>query len=256
MQHRDLKFSEERVIMSLAESRTVAGKGSPLQPPAVYPLQNGDRLTRVEFERRWEALPELKKAELIDGVVYMPAALRDDQHGGPHGSIMGWLWTYACNSPGVKLSDNASVRMDNDNMPQPDAHLRLPPQLGSTARLEDGYVAGAPDLVVEVSASSASLDMHLKFDLYRRGSVREYIVWRVLDEEIDWFVLHEGNYEPLSLDAEGWLKSQLFPGLWLQPQVLLYGLPTAIYAMAHAGLGSPEHQTFVRELEEAIKPAS
>jgi Uma2 family endonuclease len=240
--------------MSLAESKSAATKEGAAPPRAIHPLQNGDRLTRAEFERRWEAVPEVKRAELIEGVVYMPAAVRDDQHGEPHGNIMGWLWAYACNSPGVKLGDNSSVRVDNDNMPQPDAHLRLPPQLGGTAKLEDGYVAGAPDLIVEVSASSVSIDMHLKFDLYRRSGVREYIVWRVLDEQLDWFVLREGNYEPLSPDAAGWLKSPLFPGLWLQPQVLLYGLPSAIYTMAHAGLGSPEHQAFVQRLTEASQP--
>jgi Uma2 family endonuclease len=252
--------------MSLAESKSAATKEGAAPPRAIHPLQNGDRLTRVEFERRWEATPGLKRAELIEGIVYVPATirgdicyapatLREDQHGEPLFRLLGWLWTYHSHTPGIIGSIHASTRVDNDNMPQPDAYFRLPPQLGSTARLEDGYIAGAPDLIVEVSASSVSIDMHLKFDLYRRSGVREYIVWRVLDEQLDWFVLREGNYEPLSPDAEGWLKSPLFPGLWLQPQVLLYGLPSAIYTMAHAGLASPEHQAFVEKLTDATKPA-
>ncbi len=242
--------------MSLAESRTAAGKSSPTQRRAVFPLQNGDRLTRAEFERRWDAMPGLKKAELIDGVVYMPAALRQDEHGEPHGYVMTWLGIYSLSTPGVKFGDNASVRLDNDNMPQPDAHLRLPTELGSTATIQDGYVVGAPDLVVEVAASSASLDMHRKLDVYRRSGVREYIVWRVVDEQLDWFVLSDGRYELLTPDAEGWLKSQLFPGLWLQPQTLLHGLPTAVLAMMQLGVQSAEHQAFVQQLANAIKPAS
>lgn len=251
--------------MSLAESKSAATKDAAAAMHAIHPLQNGDRLTRAEFERRWEATPGLKRAELIEGVVYIPAnqrgdvryapaTLREDQHGAPLFRILGWLWTYQCYTPEIVGSVRTSARIDNDNLPQPDAYLRLPPRLRSTARLEDGYVSGAPDLIVEVSASSVSIDMHLKFDLYRRSGVREYIVWRVLDEQLDWFVLREGNYEPLSPDSEGWLKSQLFPGLWLQPQVLLYGLPSAIYTMAHAGLGSPEHQAFVKKLTEAMEP--
>lgn len=52
------------------------------------PLENGDRLNRFEFERRYEAMPQVKKAELIEGIVYMPAALRFKSHGQPHSRIL------------------------------------------------------------------------------------------------------------------------------------------------------------------------
>lgn len=42
----------------------------------ILPLENGDRLTRSEFERRYHAMSSVKKAELIEGMVYMFSVLR------------------------------------------------------------------------------------------------------------------------------------------------------------------------------------
>lgn len=218
------------------------------------PLENGDHLSRAEFERRWEAMPNVKKAELIDGVVYMPAAVRDDCHGEPHAYVIGWLVNYALCTPGVRTGNNSSTRIDDDNMPQPDAFLRLPESMGSTVqRAADGYLHGVPDLVVEVAASSASIDLHRKLEVYRRSGVREYVVWRTLEEEIDWFVLDNGNFERRARDADGWFRSRLFPGLWLQPDVLMHGLPDRVHLMMHEGMKSPEHAAFVKALAEATK---
>jgi Uma2 family endonuclease len=240
---------DERPAMSVVP-RDLA----PSRRQQIPPLENGDHLTRVEFERRWKAMPQLKKAELLKGIVYMAAAVRDDVHGQPHSILVGWLVNYALNTPGVLSGDNSSIRIDDESMPQPDGHLRLPAQLGSTAtRGADGYLEGAPDLIVEIAASSASIDLHSKRDLYRAQGVREYVVWRTIDEAVDWFVLHQGDYIPLPLDTGGWYKSQLFPGLWLHPQTLLYGFPTAIFQMMLAGHGSPEHMAFVQKLAAALK---
>jgi len=124
-------------------------------------LENGDRLTRYEFERRYEAMPHLKKAELIDGVVYMGSPVRFERHGKPHSYAIGWLAVYCAATPGVDLGDNATVRLDVDNEPQPDALLRLDPSVGGQSRIsDDDYVEGAPELIVEIAASSASYDLH------------------------------------------------------------------------------------------------
>ena len=213
------------------------------------PLENGDRMTRAEFERRWERMPNLKCAELIEGEVFMSAAVRLSQHGHPQFRLITWLGTYAENTPAVIGSDNTSIRLDLDNMPQPDGCLLLPAMLGGTARIsDDGYVEGAPDLVAEVSASTTSIDLHRKLQVYRRNGVREYIVWRVLDEAIDWFVLHEGNYVPLSPDEHGIVKSRRFPGLWLDPAVLIRNERGQALNALHFGLASPEHAEFVRRI--------
>lgn len=219
-------------------------------PRAVPELENGDRLTRVEFERRYDAMPDLKRAELIEGVVYMPSPVRLDRHGEPHGNVITWQGVYRAATPGVRGGDNTSVRLDQDNMPQPDALLLLPPHAGGQARVsDDGFVEGAPELIAEVAPSSVSYDLGPKLDAYRRNGVREYLVWRVLDEAFDWFELREGRYEPQSPDADGLLKSALFPGLWLDPQALLAGDLAKVLAVLNQGTASAEHAAFVKKLE-------
>ena len=189
------------------------------------PLENGDRLTRAEFERRYEAMPELKKAELIEGVVYMPSPVRCSRHGEPQTQIAGLAVCLQSRYARRAIAcDNATVRLDLDNEPQPDASLIIDPARGGQARIsQDDYLEGAPELVAEVASSSASYDLHVKLHVYRRSGVREYLVWRVLDRQIDWFVLREGQYEALAPGSDGILKSTVFPGLWLDPSALLRG---------------------------------
>jgi Putative restriction endonuclease len=179
---------------------------------SIPPLENGDRLTRAEFERRYNAMPNLKKAELIEGVVYMPSPVRLRCHGQPHAHTLGWLTTYAAGTSGVLVADNASARLDLDNEPQPDALLLIDPECGGQARIsQDDYVEGAPELVVEVSSSSVSIDLNQKLHVYRRSGVREYVVWRVRDQQIDWQVLRDNEFASLGLDGHGQFRSVLFP---------------------------------------------
>jgi Uma2 family endonuclease len=212
-------------------------------------LENGDRLTRAEFERRYEAMPHLRKAELIEGVVYVPSPVRHRQHGSPHAHLIGWLFQYTANTPGVEVGDNSSVRLDLDNEPQPDALLFIDPTRGGQVRLsDDGIIEGAPELVAEVASSSVSYDLHAKLQVYRRSGVREYLVWRVLEQEIDWFVLRDGQYERMPLDAQGLVRSEVFPGLWLDPAALLRGDLATLLTVVQQGLASPEHNAFVVRL--------
>ncbi|MEE8524998.1 MAG: Uma2 family endonuclease [Thermoanaerobaculia bacterium] len=216
---------------------------------ALPPLENGDRLTRVEFERRYEAMPYLKKAELVEGVVYMPSPVRLTLHGEPHTDIVVWLGTYRVRTPGVRAGDNSTVRLDADNEPQPDVQLLVDPARGGQARIdEDDYVEGAPELVAEIASSSASYDLGVKRNVYRRTGVREYVVWRMLDRKIDWFVLREGKYEPLPLDDAEILKSAVFPGLWLDPAAMIRGDLATVLDTLQGGLDSPEHAAFVERL--------
>lgn len=208
------------------------------------PLESGDRLTRSEFERRYAAMPALKKAELIEGVVYVASPLRAKAHGKPHGDMMGWLWTYKTATPGVELYDNPTVRLDADNEPQPDAVLRLE-QGGQSWISEDDYIEGAPELIVEIAASSASYDLHDKLRVYRRNGVREYIVWRTYSQQIDWFYLDEDAYKPLAADVSGIFRSVQFPGLWLAKDCLLSGSLAEVLQILQQGIASLDHQAFV-----------
>ncbi|MBE9004515.1 Uma2 family endonuclease [Fortiea sp. LEGE XX443] len=213
-------------------------------------LENGDKLTRYEFERRYNAMTNLKKAELIEGIVYlMPAALRFRSHGQPHGWIIGWLCTYEAATPVVALGVEPTVRLDLDNEPQPDAVLLIAPEAGGQVKLSaDDYIEGAPELIIEIAASSVAIDLHAKKQAYRRNGVKEYIVWQVLDQKLTWFYLEQGEYLELVPDDDGILRSQIFPGLWLAVSQLLAGNMQQVLTVLQAGLQSAEHQAFVDKL--------
>jgi len=215
----------------------------------IPPLENGDKLTRTEFERRYQAMPNVKKAELIEAIVYMASPVRAKNHGKPHARIMGWLVAYEVATIGVEVLDNATVRLDTDNEPQPDALLRI--ETGGQSQIsEDDYIEGAPELIVEIAASTASLDLHKKLHIYRRNGVQEYLVWRIYDHQFDWFRLNEGEYIQLDQNADGVICSQVFPGLWLDKAALLAGDLAKVLAVLQQGLSTPEHQKFVDNLLE------
>ncbi|MFK0732460.1 MAG: Uma2 family endonuclease [Gloeotrichia echinulata GP01] len=215
----------------------------------IPPLESGDRLTRYEFERRYHAMPDTKKVELIEGVVYVASPLRFNSHGKPHANLIGWLWNYKIATPGVELGDNSTVRLDLDNEPQPDVVLLIDELLGGQARISsDDYIEGAPELIAEVAASSAANDLYDKKKVYRRNGVKEYIIWQSLDNKLDWFSLQNGEYVSLEPDAEGVIKSRVFPGLWLDVQALRTGEMTQVLAVLQNGLNSQEHQGFVQQL--------
>lgn len=220
-------------------------------PPStgLPPLESGDRLTRCEFERRYEAMPQVKKAELIDGVVYMPPPVHVVSHGMPHSQMMGWLFNYQTATPGVKLADNATLRLDPDNEPQPDAMMWITEAASGHAHItDDDYLEGAPELIVEVAASSASYDLHDKLKVYRRNGVPEYVVWRVYDQQIDWFRLEAEQYVPAPPDAEGVIHSRVLPGLRLAVAAMLNGDLARVLTELGKGLASPEHAAFVERL--------
>jgi Uma2 family endonuclease len=213
------------------------------------PLENGDRLTRAEFERRYQAMPKHQKAELIEGKVFMASPVRARKHGKPHAAIIGWLFNYWQATPGTELMDNPTVRLDTDNEPQPDACLRIDETAGGQSRItEDDYLEGAPELIVEIAASTASYDLHDKLQVYRRNGVQEYLVWRVLDQAFDWFVLQDGGYVSLPIEADGILRSQVFPGLWLAVDALLAGNLVQVVATLRLGLASSDYSAFRQSL--------
>jgi Uma2 family endonuclease len=218
-------------------------------------LRAGDTLTRDEFERRYAAMPALKQAELIEGTVYMASPVRHLQHGGPHGALGFWLGCYRARTPGLIFSDNASLRLDLDNEPQPDLLLALPPHASGTLRIAaDGFLEGAPDLVVEIAASSASYDLHQKFHAYRRNGVREYVVWRTEDAAIDLFALERGVYTPLAPGADGTLRSRRFPGLCLPVAAALADDLAALHAAVDAGCRTDEHAAFAARVQRRVPP--
>ena len=224
---------------------------SPVQRLA--PLRDGERLTREEFELRYHAMPEVKKAELIDGVVHMPSPVSLHGHGTPHFEINGWLAVYRWQTPYVIGANNATVRLDLDNEPQPDLVLLIDPAHGGQASISaDDFIEQAPELVVEVSSSTAAMDLTRKAELYRRNGVREYLLWNVPQGAIEWFVLRAGQFARLQADAQGIWRSEVFPGLWLNAAALLRQDGATLLTTLQQGLASPEHAAFVTQLGETL----
>jgi Uma2 family endonuclease len=211
-------------------------------------LESGDHLTLKEFERRYNAMPHLKKAELIEGRVYMSSAVRMS-HSGAHAKVIIWLGYYGVNTPGTEVHDNGTVRMDDENEPQPDASLRIVTSDGKSTAGTDDYLEGAPELIVEVAGSSASYDLHEKFEVYQRNGVKEYLVWQLYENRLDWFILQDGKYLALEPDDNGILRSRVFPGLELAVDALLAGDMATVVAEVQNGLQTEAHAQFVKYLQ-------
>jgi Uma2 family endonuclease len=204
-------------------------------------LHNGDTLSSAEFLRRYGTMPEVKKAELIEGKVYMGSPV-SVEHAEPDGFVQGWLAMYAMSTPGVIHLPNTTVVLDDDNTLQPDGLLRFRSPKG-----RGKYLVGPPELIVEVAASSASIDMREKLDACERNRVPEYLVWLVREGAFKWHVLREGKYVE-QFPAKGLLKSVIFPGLILDVKALLSLDGKAVLAALQRGMNSPEHEEFARQL--------
>jgi Uma2 family endonuclease len=229
--------------------REYSPQTQPHQGQSYPPLQSGDRLTRPEFERRYAASPQIKKAELIEGIVYVASPLRHEQHGKPHSRVITWLGVYQAMTPGVDSSDAPTVRMDLDNEPQPDAVLLIEASAGGQTRIStDGYIEGSPELIVEIAASSAAIDTGSKKQVYRRNGVLEYVIWQSYENQLDWFQLVDGDYQLLAPDPDGIIRSQVFPGLWLAVEALLSNQMARVLEVVQEGVRSPEHAAFVERL--------
>ncbi|MCC6540001.1 MAG: Uma2 family endonuclease, partial [Bryobacterales bacterium] len=220
-------------------------------PPLLF---EGDHLDAAEFLRRWEALPDLKYAELIDGVVFMGSPLSLD-HGTTHYEMTGWLCMYSSRTPGCRGGDDTTWVMGAKAVPQPDIFLRILPEYGGQSGETAGgkYGAGAPELIVEVTGSSRSRDFGAKKELYRSVGVREYLTVDLSTRTITWRQLVRGRYRDLEPGEDGVLRSRVFPGLWLHPPALWKG---KLVAAAEKGLRSPEHAEFVKRLASATGRAS
>ena len=244
VEHSESPDSRPPEVCAQQPSHVVEKKTVP--PPL---LKHGEKLTRDEFERRYEAMPHLKKAELIGGIVYMGSPVRADIHGKPHGYIMAWIGVYCAATPGVDFLDNTTVHLDPDNEAQPDALLRI--EAGGTSRLNDkGYIEGAPELIVEIAGTSADYDLHEKLEAYLRNGVAEYIVWRTQEGRLDWFRLVNAEYVPMSPDADGLIESEAFPGLRLAVNALMGGDLATVLSELQKGFETTEHSAFIRQLLE------
>ncbi|MDX1968967.1 MAG: Uma2 family endonuclease [Planctomycetaceae bacterium] len=221
------------------------------QPPLLF---SGQRLDREEFYRRVDEFVARggnpRGIERLEQRVQMPQPIPLTFHGEPQGHMVAWLGHYVAATRGCQGSGSATVVLDADNDPEPDCVLRIRPEYGGESRTDrSGYVDGAPELVVEVADSTAVTDLQLKFEIYRRNGVLEYLVWETIAEDFYWFVLQEGEYHRVSPDADGVIHSRVYPGLWLDVTALLKGDLARVLAVVQQGVASPEHAEFVARLD-------
>ena len=203
------------------------------------PLREGDRLTSQEFMRRWEAMPDLKHAELIDGIVHMASPVLN-LHGVFHFRIGSWLTYYVAATPGCEASTESTWQMSAESVPQPDLALRILPDCGGQSGLERGYATGAPELIVEISVT--------KLRLYEKHGVREYIIVRPEKRRLTWRELADGKYREIEPEKSEFLRSRVFPGLWLDPAALWDNDLPRLSKTVQQGVATAEHAVFVRGL--------
>jgi Putative restriction endonuclease len=216
--------------------------------PIIPLLENGDRLTREEFHRRYEAMPKNVKTELIKGVVVSSNRVKS-YHAEASAKIIGLLGFYSIKTFGLNLSNHVTWKFDKDNEFQPDCILRIEEDCGGKSWINDAdYLEGSPELTVEIAAITASYDLHDKLEMYEQKSVQEYIVWRVLDKQIDWFSLENGKYQRLSANNRGIIESKVFTGLRLNVNALLNDDLTQVLQDLQSGITSKSHKEFVKNL--------
>lgn len=218
------------------------------QQTMLPPLVDGERLDQKTFHARYEAMPEDTRAELIGGIVYMSSPLKP-RHGRMHIRVTHWLGSYEDATPGVETYDNVTAILGEDSEPQPDVCLIIAPVKGGQMRVnEDEYLEGAPELVAEIALSRESFDLNEKRNDYERAGVREYIVVALRQDRVYWFISRNDRFEDLPLGADGIYRSEVFPGLWLDPAALLRRDGARMREVLQQGLAAPEHAAFVARL--------
>lgn len=218
--------------------------------PGIPPLEPGDNLDRATFHLRYEAMPLGIKAELIDGVVYMPSPVKS-KHGLHTVVVSGWLLSYEAKTAGVMAFDNTTVVLSETSEPQPDACLVVRSEHGGQTRIDEhDWMTGAPELVVEVASTTAAYDLFAKKVAYEAAGVREYVTVLIRDRNVKWFVLRAGRYAEVAPEA-GVFKSEGFPGLWLDAAALVRRDVSGVLGTLEEGLATDEHAAFVAKLETA-----
>jgi Uma2 family endonuclease len=227
----------------------------PLRSKRLPPLENGDQLDQKTFHARYEAMPEDFRAELIGGIVYVPSPQKM-----PHSEtqllVARWLDEYAEATPGtVALLNNTQI-LGPDSEPEPDACLFITPEYGGRVYVDkDDYLHGAPELIVEVSSSTESIDLHRKKQDYQEAGVREYVVLALRTQQVFWFIRQRGKYKETPLPTDGIFRSRTFPGLWLDAESMLRCHRQGVLAALKRGLATAEQAALMAKLEKQASKA-
>jgi Uma2 family endonuclease len=247
-------MSARHPVMSPPPLFAKGGMGGDGTMTPLPPLIEGQRLDQPTFHARYEAMPPGTRAELINGVVYMPSPVGLD-HGVAHAPVIYWLFYYVEQTPGLQVGDNATAVLGRKSEPQPDALLRILPEFGGRTRVKKKLLHGAPELLAEVSHATRYVDLGPKLEDYQRAGVREYVVRALEPDEIFWFIRRGKALIERPLGEDGFYRSVTFPGLWLDPLALIRGDGRRLRAVVDLGCATPEHAEFVAGLAAARKRA-
>lgn len=218
-----------------------------LREQASSGLESGEMLDQPTFHRRYARMPPEFRAELVEGMVIVNAAATFD-HGNHDSAISMWLRLYRAGTPGTRSAANATLVLGPGTELQPDGMLLVEPARGGQTARKGKFVSGPPELIAEISNSSAAHDLHGKYREYERAGVLEYVVVVVRERRVAWFFRDGKKFRPLPLDDDGDFRSRCFPGLWLNQEALFNDDDEALIATLQAGLASPEHAAFVQRL--------
>src|SRR6266542_915332 len=230
------------------------------KPEAIPPLRDGDRMEADEFLRRYTADKAVYSAELLQGIVHITRRrltqdgkemivppISAEGHAMPDNHLQGIFFVYAAQTPGVVSSGSVTTILPSQATSlEPDAVLRTLPTHGGNSTIgTDNFVHWVPELLAEISFTSGSRDFGKKYDAYLADGVPEYLVWRTAEKEVHWFALKRKKYVALKPHADGTLRSEVFPGLWLDVPALLGGNMARVLATLQKGVASAEHATFI-----------
>jgi hypothetical protein len=214
----------------------------------IPPLENGDRLDQKTFHERYRAMPPSVRAELIGGTVYVSSPQKR-RHARSHAALAWWLGQYQAATPGTEVLVNPTDILGPESEPEPDASLIVVPECGGqTWEDDEGYINGAPELNAEVSWTSESIDLNQKKRDYEKAGVLEYLVVALRQQQVFWFIRRRGKFRELPAAANGVIRSEVFPGLWLDPDALLQCDRECLLEVLRRGIASREHASFLAKL--------
>jgi Uma2 family endonuclease len=232
--------------LDLGASMSTVEEVSPVK--VLPPLRAGERLDQPTFHERYGAMPEGTWAELVGGVVYIPSPLRSEHGDYDEVSVM-WTGTYRRSAKGLRGGRNATVILDVSGECQPDGPLRIPEELGGRTRIVAGYIVGPPELLIEISRSSRYYDLGEKKADYEREGVLEYVVFELDPDRVHWFIRRGDHFEELPPGPDGIYRSEVFPGLWLDPEAFYAQDIDRLVEVVEQGLTTPEHADILARLD-------
>jgi Uma2 family endonuclease len=223
---------------------------------ALFALENGARMNQPMFHALYKNTPEGFRAQLIGGIVYVMASPTSLRHGRPHARVVHWLGLYSDETPGTDVLDNTTNILGPESEPEPDACLLIQPEYGGrTTTDENEMLVGAPELVVEVANTTRAIDLGRKKADYQEAGVQEYVVVLAQEQSAVWFRHTADGFVDLAVGADGVFRSELFPGLWLDPRGIFDPTTRRLTTVSRKGLASPEHAAFIADLAARRKPA-